>query len=811
MKKALSIIIAAAICLAFSIPAFAESGAETVITLSDSGVLVDGKTAPQSPSSAVYTGAGIVYYEAGHDSSYGEGAATDAHTAAEAASHTVVTITKAGTYRISGTLSAGQIAVDLGADAKSDASAVVTLILDNANITCTVAPAIIFYNVYECGVSDIATASSTVDTAKAGANIIIADGSTNNIRGSYVARIYKPGTVKKLHKYDGAVYSKMSMNVSGGALGNGVLNITAANEGLDSELHLTINGGIMNISAQDDGINTNEDGVSVTTINGGTIYVNGGLGAEGDGVDSNGFLVINGGTLIALANPQSGDGGIDADKPILINGGTVIALGSRNDAASADSKQAYIELTYASTQKAGTVIKLTDSSGKEIATFNPARNYQSATISTAAMSAGGTYHLYSGGTVSGATSTYGLYALGGSYSGGVQQQYTGTGMGGRPGGMGGFKPADGAIPPSGTRPDGAFPPNGGARPDNASPPNGEPPLTGGNTLPNFNPGNPGINTGTAAEGSPDFTLSATQKSFSGVSEYTAASGKAAVSFEINNGAGMSKASAGTAPILKNITAVLRNGGSAASVPNTDIQLTVTDMPSENYSKSCLLSDGESVVSGILPTAAGTYQLTISVISSNQSFTGTSQWVFSVGELPYQDVPANSRYYNAIKFAFDSNIMTGTSSNAFSPDVSVNRAMAITVLGRLAKADNTATSAFSDVVSGSWYASYVGWAQANEIVSGYGNGKYGPLDTVTRQQMCQILYNYAMYSGITMKTGEVSYTDSDSVADWASGAVAFCSNAGILDKLAPQGSTLNPNSELTRAELADMLMRLASQK
>ena len=88
------------------------------------------------------------------------------------------------------------------------------------------ASAIIFYNVYECGSKDSETASKDVDTSKAGANVIIADGTENNINGSYVAKIYKSVTLsedgtevtdsKKLHKYDGAFYSKMSMNVSDG-------------------------------------------------------------------------------------------------------------------------------------------------------------------------------------------------------------------------------------------------------------------------------------------------------------------------------------------------------------------------------------------------------------------------------------------------------------------------------------------------------------------------------------------------------------------------------------------------------------------
>ena len=227
----------------------------TSIVLSDDGVTVDGEAAPTAETAAVYTAHDIVYYEAGRDFTYGEGTEADEHTAEEAAAHTVVHITQPGTYAVSGTLSAGQIAVDLGEDAEDDQSAVVTLILNGADITCTVAPAVIFYSVYECGSTDEDTAAATVDTSAAGANVLIADGTVNNVTGSYVARIYEPDSVvlsedgtevadsSKLHKYDGAFYSKMSMNVGGGEDGSGVLNITADNEGLDTELHLTINGG----------------------------------------------------------------------------------------------------------------------------------------------------------------------------------------------------------------------------------------------------------------------------------------------------------------------------------------------------------------------------------------------------------------------------------------------------------------------------------------------------------------------------------------------------------------------------------------
>lgn len=542
----------------------ASSSGVTAVVLSDSGITVDGSPAATDPSAAVYVGADIIYYEAGHDTTYGEGTEAEAHTAEEAAAQTVVTITKPGTYQLSGTLSAGQIAVDLGEDAAEDPSAVVALILDGANITCDIAPAVIFYNVYECcpleetdstqpaqasetSAPSVTTASGStsdtsssdtmqqpsgeaesnaapsaastapvVDTSAAGANVIIADGSENHISGSHVAKIYKEGTDKKLHKYDAAFYSKMSMNISGESESTGTLSIIADNEGLDSEMHLTLNGGSIAIQAQNDGINTNEDGVSVTTINGGKLYINAGLGTEGDGIDSNGYLVINGGEIVTLANGASGDGGIDSDGGIYLNGGEILALGSRNDAASSASTQPYLELSFASTLPAGSVISITDPDGKELVSYPAEKEFATLTYSSAALTNDTTYHVFVNG---------------------VQQQYTGTssGMGG---GMmgGGQPPQDGQRPESGKRPDGtqggppAMP--DGEKPDSTSgatpsesgnnvsgtAASGVPDSTSGATPSGAPSGTSGSGGQSAQEPSVDFTISQTSHSFSGVTD-----------------------------------------------------------------------------------------------------------------------------------------------------------------------------------------------------------------------------------------------------------------------------------------------------
>ncbi len=398
---------------------------EIHIALSDTEITVNGEIIGGDSDAAVFAAHDIIYYEDDKGASYGEGTEADAHSEEEAMAHTVVHITEAGIYRVSGKLSAGQIFVDLGENAPNDPDAVVTLVLDNVDITCTVAPAIFFYNVYECGSKDAASATATVDTGAAGANVIIADDSVNYANGAYVARIYEPGTTDKLHKYDGAFYSRRTMNISAEEDGTGELRITATNEGLDSEMHLTVNGGNIYIEAQNDGINTNEDNVSVLTVNGGTLTVNAGLGAEGDGIDSNGFIVINGGAILTSSCNKGADGGIDADRDIIINGGTVIACGNNNGAISQASKQPFQQIALQNKLPADSTVKLNDGENT-LLEFNAIKSCTALLLSAPDMDAGKPYTLTANGEEI-------RYTNGGAFGG--------PGMGGpRPEGMGGQRP-----------------------------------------------------------------------------------------------------------------------------------------------------------------------------------------------------------------------------------------------------------------------------------------------------------------------------------------------------------------------------------
>ena len=418
----------------------------------------------------------VYYYTAADYSSYifstlpvlGNSLPTDMmHSEEEAYQNAVLHITQPGDYILEGTWH-GQIWVDLENycdDPFTDPTAKVNLILNGVSIDCTVAAGVVFYNVYECDNTweEQSAWSHVVDTTEAGATVTLLDGTTNYVSGTNIFRIlktqYKSGSTsvqKKRLKIDGAFYSYQSMNIQGGAAGTGVLNITSGFEGLDSELHLTINGGNVYINSQDDGINVNEDGVSVLTVNGGNLHILAGLGSEGDGVDSNGYICVNGGTTITMANPGA-DSGMDSDSGTFVFGGNVVALGSTMDWAENDSSISYthatMNLQFSSSRSAGDSIIVTDAEGNGIFAYDPdkdevtganTRSYTGAILSCDAFTVGQSYHVYIGGEITG-TETMGVYDMSTvtQVTGTYMQGYGSSSSSGSMGGMGGGRPSMG--------------------------------------------------------------------------------------------------------------------------------------------------------------------------------------------------------------------------------------------------------------------------------------------------------------------------------------------------------------------------------
>lgn len=368
------------------------------ILLSDKEIKINGKKISENSDNAVYIGTDIVYYEEGKDKTYGEGKKEDSHSKEEAQKHTVLTISESGTYMISGKISYGQIVIDLGKDARENKDAVVNLILNNVEINCSVAPSIVVYNAYECSDDSKKNAAHIVDTRDAGFNLILAENSENIINGSYVAKIYKEGTskedvkngdAKKKYKFDGAIDSQVSFNIDSEE--GGRLTVNAENEGISSNLHMTINNGEIIVNAKNDSINTNKDDVSVFTMNDGTLICNSDYGDAGDGIDSNGYIVINGGYVVACANSESIDSGIDADKGIYLNGGTVFASGNMYDKISSGSRQQFLVFGFDNKINKNDLIMVMDEENCPVAAFNAVNDYFIAVYSSPNLTKGNYY------------------------------------------------------------------------------------------------------------------------------------------------------------------------------------------------------------------------------------------------------------------------------------------------------------------------------------------------------------------------------------------------------------------------------------
>jgi|GEM_PF-4471555 len=176
---------------------------------------------------------------------------------------------------------------------------------------------------------------------------------------------------------------------------------------------------------------------------------------------------------------------------------------------------------------------------------------------------------------------------------------------------------------------------------------------------------------------------------------------------------------------------------------------------------------------------------------------------------FADVPAGAWYREAVDYVAERGLMNGTSADRFSPNVTTTRAMIVTTLYRLAgePAANGKT-VFDDVAADSWYAKAVAWAAANGIAMGYGDGRFGPDDRITREQFAAIMYRYASLKGYDTSVGQdtniLSYDDAFAVSRWAMEAMQWACGAGLIS--GRTATTLAPGGEATRAEAAAILMR-----
>lgn len=142
------------------------------------------------------------------------------------------------------------------------------------------------------------------------------------------------------------------------------------------------------------------------------------------------------------------------------------------------------------------------------------------------------------------------------------------------------------------------------------------------------------------------------------------------------------------------------------------------------------------------------------------------------EGPFPDVPADATYAEAVTTLVELEILTGDDQGNFNPDKTITRAEAAAIICRMLGVETEATSTtantFSDVPNSNWAAGYISKAARLGIVSGYGDGKFGPEDSVTQQQIIKMIVCAMDYE-----------SKADELGGWFSGYLSVAQELGIV--------------------------------
>lgn len=167
---------------------------------------------------------------------------------------------------------------------------------------------------------------------------------------------------------------------------------------------------------------------------------------------------------------------------------------------------------------------------------------------------------------------------------------------------------------------------------------------------------------------------------------------------------------------------------------------------------------------------------------------------------YADVAPEAWYAEAVGYCLDNGLMVGTGEARFSPDAPMTRAMLCMVLYRMAGSPQADPAGFTDVPAGAWYEAAVDWAAAAGLVTGYGDGRFGPADRLNREQLAAILWRW---KGSPAVEREQSYDDGGDISAWARTAVAWARSEGLMSGVG--GNLFRPGANATRAQAAKVLM------
>ena len=225
---------------------------------------------------------------------------------------------------------------------------------------------------------------------------------------------------------------------------------------------------------------------------------------------------------------------------------------------------------------------------------------------------------------------------------------------------------------------------------------------------------------------------------------------------------------------------------------------------------------EVTVRNASSSGGGTQSATPVLPKYNTGFRGCNQ-NHTCPLWPYTDMDADGWYHDGIHFCLENGLMRGYSDDRFQPNASTTRAMITVMLWRLngSPVVNCALD-FEDVQENAWYTEAIRWAKAQGIANGYGNGKFGPDNVLTREQMASILFRYTQFQGGDLRDEASAdlcvFDDAATVSEYAVPAMQWAYGSGVIQGMnaANGGLVLKPNGSATRAQMATMMMRYCTE-
>ena len=227
------------------------------------------------------------------------------------------------------------------------------------------------------------------------------------------------------------------------------------------------------------------------------------------------------------------------------------------------------------------------------------------------------------------------------------------------------------------------------------------------------------------------------------------------------------------------------------------------VPEDGYKIVDVKIDGKSV--------GAVTKYTINDVTATHEITATFEKMEDDFEKQFNDVKPNEWYYESVKFVTNKGLFNGTSNEEFAPNITMNRAMLVTVLYRLdGKRETEYENKFNDIVKGAYYEKAVIWATKNKIVSGLNDTEFAPTNPITREQLVVMLYRFAKFNkeDVDKKADLTFYEDYNEISEYAVEATAWAVKEGYITGRSE--NKLAPKETATRAEVATILMRFSKR-